>query len=94
MNLVCAGMEFSCRYAFKNLAYSKVRYGAGLNKTGTAFNDPNVTLTYVYMAAKHYTPGWSILELYGFFKFVGIIDNPISVFLKLMGLKKGGENLE
>jgi hypothetical protein len=24
----------------------------------------------------------------------GIIDNPISVFLKLLGLKKGGENLE
>lgn len=30
----------------------------------------------------------------GFFKFVGIINNPISVFLKVMGLKKGGENLE
>jgi hypothetical protein len=47
------------------------RYGAGLNKDGTAFNDPNVTLSYVYLAAKHYTPGWSILDLYGFFAFVG-----------------------
>lgn len=65
-----------------------------MNKEGRAFNDPNVTLTYVYLAAPHYTPGWSILDLYGFFAFVGIIDNPISVFLKLMGLKKGGENLE
>lgn len=71
------------------------RYGAGLNRDGTAFNDPNVKLTYVYMAAKHYTPGWSILDLYGFFSFVGIVDtNPLSVFLKLVGLRRGGENLQ
>jgi hypothetical protein len=70
------------------------RYGAGLNKDGTSFNDPNVTLTQVYMASPHYAPGWNILDLYGFFAFVGIFDNPISVFLKLMGFKKGGENLE
>lgn len=52
------------------------RYGGGLNKDGTAFNDPNVTLSYVYLAAKHYTPGWSILDLYGFFAFVGGILAP------------------
>jgi hypothetical protein len=35
-----------------------------------------VTLSYVYLAAKHYTPGWSILDLYGFFAFVGGILAP------------------
>lgn len=70
------------------------RYGAGLNKDGTGFNDPNVTLTHVYMATKYYTPGWSILDLYGFFAFVGIVDRDFfSIFLKLVGLRKGGENL-
>lgn len=73
--------------------YALCRYGAGLDKTGNAFNDPNVTLTHVYMACKHYTPGWNMIDLYAFFAFIGIIDNPVSVFLKLLGLKKGGENL-
>lgn len=39
-------------------------------------------------------PGWNILELFGFFSFVGLISDPINVYLKLVGLKKGGENLK
>lgn len=50
--------------------------------------------TQVYAAYPSYIPGWLVLDLYAFFAFIGIIDNPFSVYAKLVGLKKGGENLK
>jgi len=70
-----------------------LRYGAGLDAQGKQFRDPNVKLTYVYMAAKDYMPGFNLLDLYGLLTYVGLIDTPLSVFAKLVGLTKGGANL-
>lgn len=45
------------------------------------------------MAAKHYTPGWTIVDLYGFMVHVGLVDHPWGMLLKLVGLRRGGANL-
>lgn len=59
-----------------------------------SFNDPNVKLTHVLYAMPSYLPGWNILDFYGLFTYIGIIDSPWSVYLKLVGIRKGGENLK
>jgi hypothetical protein len=67
----------------------RCRYGGGLSADKSAFNDPNVTLTRVYCAFSTYgLPGfsWLPLELYGFFKFVGIYGGPFSGALEAAGL--------
>lgn len=69
------------------------RYGAGLDDKGGQYRDPNVTLSHVYMAGRHYMPGFNILDLYAFLTYIGLVDTPSSTFAKLVGLTKGGENL-
>lgn len=69
------------------------RYGAGVAPDKMSFNDPNVKLTHVLYAMPSYLPGWNILDFYALFTYIGIIDSPWSVYLKLVGIRKGGENL-
>lgn len=69
------------------------RYGAGLDNNGRQYRDPNVVLTNVYQASKHYMPGFNILDLYAFLTYIGLVDTPVSTFSKLVGLTKGGANL-
>ncbi|WIA39641.1 hypothetical protein OEZ86_005718 [Tetradesmus obliquus] len=78
-------------YAFQNLAFSKIRYGAGVD--GDAFRDPNVKMTHIYMATKSPLPGMEVLDLYVLCMYVGFMAEMFDTLLKLVGARKGGANL-
>lgn len=78
-------------YAFQNLAFSKIRYGAGVD--GDKFRDPNVTMSHIYMATRSALPGFEILDLYVLCMYVGFMDVVGDTLLKLTGITKGGANL-
>jgi hypothetical protein len=80
-------------YAFQNLAFSKIRYGAGVSDDGSKFRDPAVSMSHIYMANKHYAPGWNIVDLYVICMYVGFMDEVFDTWLKLTGIRKGGANL-
>lgn len=83
----------ACSYAFQNLAFSKIRYGAGVSEDGSKFRDPAVSMSHIYMANKHYAPGWNIVDLYVICMYVGFMDEVFDTWLKLTGIRNGGANL-
>lgn len=88
-DIICS----ACRHSLTR-HFPTCRYGAGLDSQGKQYRDPNVTLTNVYMASKHYLPGFNILDLYALLTYIGLVDTPLSTFTKLIGIVKGGANLK
>jgi hypothetical protein len=64
-----------------------------VTEDGSKFRDPNVTMSHIYMANKHYAPGWNIVDLYVICMYVGFMDEVWDTWLKLTGIRKGGANL-
>jgi hypothetical protein len=50
-------------------------------------------MSHIYMANKHYMPGWSIVDLYVICMYVGFMDTVWDTWLKLTGIRRGGANI-
>lgn len=61
---------------------------------GTAFRDPNVSMTHIYMASQSQVPGMCILDLYVVCMYVGFMAEMFDTLLKLVGVRRGGANLD
>ncbi|GBF97099.1 hypothetical protein Rsub_10110 [Raphidocelis subcapitata] len=72
-------------YQFKNLAFSKARYGGSVE--GDSYKDPNVTMTHVYGVHRMRLPGTGILEQYITFMYVGFMGDIFDTLLKLTGIR-------
>ena len=64
-----------------------------MSEDGSKFRDPHVSMSHIYMANKHYAPGWNIVDLYVICMYVGFMDEVWDTWLKLTGIRKGGANL-
>jgi hypothetical protein len=70
------------------------RYGAGVTSDGQGFRDPNVKMTHIYMASRTYAMDMKILDLYILCMYVGFMAEMSDTLFKLVGLRKGGANLD
>jgi hypothetical protein len=70
-------------YDFQNLAFSKARYGGGLE--GDTYHSPAVRMSHVYMASRaHWFPGVVSLDLYVFLMLTGFVGNVTGMYRKLL----------
>ncbi|KAI8475872.1 MAG: hypothetical protein J3K34DRAFT_517039 [Monoraphidium minutum] len=72
-------------YQFKNLAFSKARYGGGVE--GDAYKDPNVTMTHVYGVTHAQTISMNMLDQYVLLMYVGFLGDLFDTLLKLAGFR-------
>ncbi|GBF91003.1 hypothetical protein Rsub_03858 [Raphidocelis subcapitata] len=77
-------------YQFKNLAFSKARYGGSVE--GDAYKDPNVTMTHVYGATNTRLLDIGMLDLYVLLMYVGFFGNLDDTLFKMAGLRKSMGN--
>ena len=73
-------------YDFKNLAFSKARYGGSV--VGDAYKDPNVTMTHVYGAHLSAWPTIAVLDHYVMMMYVGFLGDLKDTLFKLTGLRR------
>ena len=78
-------------YDFKNLAFSKARYGGGVAAGGDRYHDADaVALTHVYMASRATAfPGVVSLDLYVFLMAIGFVGSVARMWYRLVFGSRG-----